>query len=74
MHDHPRISIDPAVMVGKPCIKDRRVTVELIIRHIANGWSREEICMEYDLTPEDIEAALNFAADQLPRSKADAAE
>lgn len=74
MAQHERISIDPNVMMGKPCLAGRRITVELVVRHMANGWSRETICDQYGLAPEDIEAALEYAADQLAKVPPTAAE
>lgn len=60
---HERISIDPNVMAGKPCIKGTRVPVEKILRELGDGLSYEEIVREYPrLTVEDIRAALSFAA------------
>jgi uncharacterized protein (DUF433 family) len=61
-----RISIDPAVMVGKPCIRGTRVTVEHVLRELAAGNSVEQILREHPrLTEEDIRAAQLFAADHL---------
>ncbi len=72
---HPRISIDPAVMVGKPCIKGTRITVELILRKLGAGRNIDDLLGSYPhITREDILAALEFAADHLPRAPAQAAE
>ena len=72
---HPRISIDPAVMVGKPCIKGTRITVELILRWLAAGRTSEEVLEAYPhITDEDIRAALAYAADQVGRKTPQAAE
>ena len=61
---HPRITADPAVMVGKPCIKDTRITVELILKWLAAGRSRAELIEAYPFIAEaDVEAALTFAAE-----------
>lgn len=61
-----RISIDPEVMAGKPVIRGTRVPVELIVRMLAQGISEQEILREYPhLQPEDIRAALSYAADVL---------
>jgi uncharacterized protein (DUF433 family) len=63
---HPRISQDPAVMVGKPVIRGTRITVELLLRLLGQGWSIETILDEYPhLKREDILAAQSFAADYL---------
>lgn len=63
---HPRIEIDPAVMGGKPVIRDTRVTVEQVLRECARGANAAEIANQYPrLTPEDVVAALAFAADYM---------
>lgn len=59
----PRITLDPAVMAGKPCIRGLRVTVGTILGLLASGHSRERILQAYPyLEPEDIDAALAYAA------------
>jgi uncharacterized protein (DUF433 family) len=61
-----RISIDPKVMTGKPVIRGTRIPVELIVRMLAQGIAESEILQEYPrLQPEDIRAALAYAADVL---------
>ena len=63
---HDRISIDPKVMFGKPVITGTRVTVELILRKIAEGMTDEQILAHHPhLTAQDIRAAAAFAADHL---------
>lgn len=61
----PRISIDEKVRFGKPLIKGTRVSVDLIIGKLAGGMTYEEVMSEYDLTREDILAALDYAAKHL---------
>jgi len=61
----PRISIDEKVRFGKPVIKGTRVPVDLIIGKLAGGMTYEEVMSEYDLTREDILAALDYAAKHL---------
>jgi len=57
-----RITVDPKVMVGKPIIKGTRITVELILRLLAQGQIVEEILRAYPhLRKEDILAALEYA-------------
>ncbi len=57
-----RITLDPAVMGGKPCIRGLRVTVATIIGLLASGRGREEILRAYPyLEPEDIDQALAYA-------------
>jgi uncharacterized protein (DUF433 family) len=66
MVEHPRIEIDPAVMGGKPVIRGTRVTVEQLLRECARGANAAEIAAQYPrLVPEDVAAALAFAADYL---------
>lgn len=57
-----RISVDPAVMVGKPVVRGTRLTVEYVLNLMAHGATVEEIVGEYEgLTAEDIQACLLFA-------------
>lgn len=73
--EHERIQSRPDVMMGKPVIRGTRITVELILRKLADGWTVAEICASYPhLQPEDIEAALIFAADNVSHPTVWAAE
>ncbi len=73
--EHERIARDPAVMRGKPIIRNTRVTVEQIVRECAHGLSPKEIAENYPrLQPEDVLAALAFAADCLARADPDLTE
>lgn len=58
-----RISVDPNICHGKPCIKGTRVMVSVILDNLAAGESREVITRGYNVTEEDIQAALHYAAD-----------
>jgi uncharacterized protein (DUF433 family) len=59
-----RIAIDPQVCFGKPCIKGTRVWVSLILDFLASGESEAQILAAYpQLKPEDIRAALAYAAE-----------
>ena len=58
-----RITVDPAICHGSPTIRGLRYPVEMIISLLASGMSTEEILADYeDLEPNDILAALEFAA------------
>lgn len=58
-----RITFDPEVMGGKPCIRGMRITVGTILGLIASGADREEILRLYPyLEAEDIRAALAYGA------------
>jgi len=72
---HPRISTDPAVMLGKPCIKGTRITVELILRWLSEGRTFAELLQAYPhIGEEDIKAALAYAADTVGAKNPQAAE
>jgi uncharacterized protein (DUF433 family) len=63
---HHRIGIDPDIMLGKPCIKGTRVTVEHILRQLAGGMSPERVAAGHPrLTLEDVAAAQAYAAEVL---------
>lgn len=58
-----RITHNPIVMGGKPCIRGLRVTVDTVLGLLASGKSRERILQAYPyLQPEDIDSALAYAA------------
>ena len=57
-----RIVAHPDVLVGKPVIKDTRISVELVIDLLAAGYTIDQIIEQYDhLTREDIQACLAYA-------------
>lgn len=58
----PRIVVDPQVRFGKPVIEGTRVPVELVVAKLAGGMTVDEVVEEYELTPEDVRAALGYAA------------
>ncbi|MCS7336893.1 MAG: DUF433 domain-containing protein [Verrucomicrobiae bacterium] len=62
-----RIVIDPEVQHGKPVIRGTRVPVARILGGLAGGMSYEEICREYNITPEDIRAAIQYAQELLEK-------
>jgi len=58
-----RIERNPEIMLGKPVVRGTRITVELILDLLAKGQTEEDVLREYpDLRPEDIKAALAYAA------------
>ena len=58
----PGITADPHVAFGKPVIAGTRVPAALVLGLLAGGRPETEICTEYDLTPDQIQAALRYAA------------
>jgi uncharacterized protein (DUF433 family) len=58
-----RISVDPKVCHGKPCIKGTRVMVSVVLANVAVGEPFESIMSGYHIEREDIQAALFYAAD-----------
>lgn len=71
---YTRITINPHVMAGVPCIRGLRMPVAAVIRMVADGMSDEQILSEHsDIEREDIREALRFAAEairerELPRT------
>ena len=68
MAKHPRIETNPEIMVGKPVIRGTRITVELILRRLADGQTLAEILEDYPaLKAQDVKAALAYAAEAMAR-------
>ena len=61
----PGIISNSEILSGEAVIKGTRVPVSLILGHLAGGMSKEEIKYEYDLTEEDVRAALGYAAKRI---------
>ena len=61
----PGIVSDKEILGGEAIIKGTRIPVALILGHLAAGMSTEEIVYEYDITIEDIRAALGYAAKRI---------
>jgi uncharacterized protein (DUF433 family) len=60
---HDRITVDPAICTGKPCIRGMRFPVARLLGLLAAGETRESILASYSyLEAEDIDAALLYAA------------
>lgn len=60
---HERITVTPDVMMGKPCIKGTRITVEQILRELGVMTPADVLDAHPRLTADDINAALAYAAD-----------
>ena len=71
---YTRITVNPEQMGGVPCLRGLRIPVATVVGMVAEGMTRDEILDAYpDLTVEDIEEALRFAAEavrerELPRT------
>jgi uncharacterized protein (DUF433 family) len=60
-----RITIEPGKRSGQPCIRGMRITVQDVLEYLAGGMSVEEVIADFpELTPEDVQACLAFAADR----------
>ena len=61
---HDRITVDPAVRFGKPCIRGHRITVQEILEWLSSGASQQQILSDYpQLEPEDFLAVYAYAAE-----------
>ncbi len=58
-----RIIIDPEIQHGKPVIKGTRVPITRILGGLSGGMSKEEIMHEYNISEDDISAALEYASE-----------
>jgi uncharacterized protein (DUF433 family) len=58
----PGVTADPQVAFGKPVIAGTRVPVALVLGQLGGGVPVAELCAEYDLTPEQVQAAVRYGA------------
>ena len=64
-----RISVDPTIRFGKPCVRGTRITVGDILGYLAGGMSEDELLSEFpQLARDDIRACLAYAAERERRA------
>jgi uncharacterized protein (DUF433 family) len=69
MNPLERITIDPSVRFGKPCVRGTRISVGDILEYLASGMSEDEILSDFpQLTRDDIRACLAYAAERERRT------
>jgi uncharacterized protein (DUF433 family) len=69
MNPLERITIDPSVRFGKPCVRGTRISVGDILEYLAGGMSEDEILADLpQLTRDDIRACLAYAAERERRT------
>jgi uncharacterized protein (DUF433 family) len=60
-----RITIEPGMRSGQPCIRGMRITVQDVLEYLAGGMTAEEVLADFpELTSEDLQACFAFAADR----------
>jgi uncharacterized protein (DUF433 family) len=65
-----RITVDPAVLLGKPVIKGTRLAVEFVVGLLAQGWTEKEVLRNYPgIAREDILACLAYAQERLQQER-----
>lgn len=65
-----RISVDPQICSGKPCIRETRIMVKNILGMIAGGYTIEKILEAYpELTRDDVTEALDYASQVIDEEK-----
>ncbi len=57
-----KIVIDEDIRHGKPVIKGTRVPIDIILGSLAGGMSYQEVCEDYEITEDDIRAAIEYAS------------
>jgi uncharacterized protein (DUF433 family) len=62
---YPGVTVDPAIVHGKPVLTGTRVLVSQIVGHLAAGDSVETVCDAYGLNEEQVRTALGYAASRV---------
>lgn len=62
---YPGITVNPAIIHGKPVITGTRVPVTLVLGQLTAGESIESVCANYEITPEQVRAAIGYAASRV---------
>lgn len=58
------VTVDPAICAGRPCIRGTRIYIAIVLDALAEGLTPEEIIDHYpSLTPDDVKAAVAYAAE-----------
>lgn len=61
-----RITVDPAIHKGRPTIRGMRLTVQDVLDYLGSGMSVDEVLSDFpELAPEDIQASIAYAAEQM---------
>ncbi|MPZ16980.1 MAG: DUF433 domain-containing protein [Luteitalea sp.] len=69
MNLRDRITVDPAVRFGKPCVRGTRISVGDILGYLAGGMSEQQLLAQFpQLTAQDIRACLAYAAERERRT------
>jgi uncharacterized protein (DUF433 family) len=61
--------VDPDVRFGKPIIQGTRVPVEIVLAKLSGGMTVEQVCEEYEITVNDVQAAFAYAAQVIAREE-----
>lgn len=69
MKAHPLIEIDPAKAHGRPVIRGTRVPVSILVGSVAGGMTPADTAVQYDVTEEQVQAALLYAAELIERER-----
>src|SRR5437764_1056722 len=65
-----RIVVDPSILVGKPCVKGTRLSVDFLLGLLAQGWSEADLLRNYPgLAHEDVLACLAYASELVSHEK-----
>ena len=65
-----RITVDPAVLVGKPVIRGTRIAVELVVDLLGRGYTPQQVIEQYPhITADDVQACLAYASEVLRSEK-----